>query len=249
MTAITEAIAAEQEIAARAETLRGEATVLTPEMFLKLWPLLREPIPAGFLSTVPKQTGKPYDSTGIKSVQVQVTRMDNVLTPLWWNDEVEYHDEGRLARVTVRVPGLVSRQAWGGVDRGSTRGNIYKGSYTNAAKMAFARVGPGWEVYLGATDLDPDVNAQAARAAAKAPARARETPERETNERLLTQDELAKLTAMIEQAGRDVEIVLGSIGVEATEHLTNVNAFEIYDLLGIAPKATAKAPARRRRST
>lgn len=179
--ALAEAIAYEQQIAEEAAAIRGDAQELTPELYMKLWPLLRRPIPAGFIQTVPQTTGKPYDSTGIKSVQVCIDRMDNVLTPLWWRDEVEYENDGKLATVTVVVGGggnlqapLVKRSSRGGVERGSTTGNVYKGSYTNAAKLAFARVGPGHEVYLGATDFDPDVDPDAAeqaeREAGKEPA-------------------------------------------------------------------------------
>ena len=231
---LAEAIESEKDIATRAKGIRNGSADLTRELFLELWPLLREPIPEGFLSTVPKQTGKPYDSTGITSVQVQITRMDNVLTPLWWWDKVEYHDEGCLARVRVGVNGygekpLYAREAWGGVDRGSTKGNIYKGSYTNAAKPAFARIGPGWEVYVGATDLDPDVSAQAAKAAAKA-SRSSEP----SGPRLLTDDEREKVLVTIEQAGGGadrVALLLGAVGVEDAAELTTAHAFELRKLL------------------
>jgi len=165
------AIASEAEIAQEAATVRGDAEDLTPALFMQLYPLLCEPIPAAFIQKLPATKGKPYESTGIRSVQVQIDRMNNVLTPLWWWDKDEYEDGGKLAEVTVYVgnpadPGhpLTERSSRGGVAQGSGAGNIYKGSYTNAAKLAFARLGPGHEVYLGATDLDPDVDADLANA-------------------------------------------------------------------------------------
>jgi len=159
----------EQAIADEAAEIRGGRVALTPALFAELHPLLKRPIPEGFIKTTGVVKGKPYPSTGISSVQVQITRMDNVLTPAWWWDEVEYLQEGRLARVRVGIyvhtnEPFYSREAWGGVNQASTTGNLYKGSYTNAAKVAFARVGPGWEVYLGATDFDPDTDEDAAKA-------------------------------------------------------------------------------------
>lgn len=173
--ALADATAYEAQIAKEAAGIRGDAKELTPALFMELWPLLRRPIPEGFIVATEAVTGKPYPSTGVKSVQVLTDRMDNVLTPLWWWDETEYtgegsgpKDVGTLARVTVhvgsnRVP-ILSRGSHGGVDRASTLGNLWKGTYTNAAKRAFAAVGPGHEIYLGTTDLDPDVSPDAAKA-------------------------------------------------------------------------------------
>lgn len=161
------AAAYEEDIAAEATAIRSDAEELTPALFMKLYPLLRKPIPGAYIQKIGATTGKPYESTGIRSVQVQIDRMNNVLTPLWWWDAVDYEDGGKLAKVTVCVGNpstryegepLVLRSSRGGVGQGSGAGNIYKGSYTNAAKLAFARLGPGHEVYLGAADLDPDVN-------------------------------------------------------------------------------------------
>lgn len=159
------AMQSEEAIAAEAAEIRGESGELTAELFNRLWPLLRRPIPAAFIQTVGKVSGKPYESTGIRSVQVQIDRMNNVLGPLNWNYSDEYEQDGKLAKVTVRVlfgDEEITRSARGGVNQGSTLGNIYKGSFTNAAKLAFARLGPGHEVYLGAADLDPDTDAAAA---------------------------------------------------------------------------------------
>lgn len=164
------AIAAARTLADEASKIRSDATELTPELFNRLWPLLRREIPAGFLVEATRGEGKPYDSMGIRSVQVCVDRMDDVFTPLWWDQEVEYLDDGKLCKVTVivHVAGNdVRRTAWGGVNRGSTTGNLYKGSYTNAGKRAFALLGIGHEIYIGATDFDPDVDPQAAREQAR----------------------------------------------------------------------------------
>lgn len=172
MTEWDDAIKAERQLESEAAEIRKGEGKLTAGLFVELWPLLRAPIPKAFLETTGAVKGKPYESTGIRSVQVQIDRMNNVLTPLWWADEAEYQDGGRLCCVTVSVIDpqksgleggrtLLTRASWGGVDRASSTGNLYKGSYTNAAKVAFARIGPGHEVYLGATDQDPDVTGAA----------------------------------------------------------------------------------------
>lgn len=171
---MAEAIAYEAQIAEQAKEIRGDETLLTPTLFMELYPLLTRPIPEAFIKYVPKlEKGKPYESTGIRSVQVQIDRMNNILTPLWWRDSVEYEQDGKLAKVTIFVgnPGedtpLIARSSCGGVDRGSSGGNVYKGSYTNAAKLAFARIGVGHEVYVGATDFDPDTDKDMAAQAGK----------------------------------------------------------------------------------
>jgi hypothetical protein len=169
---LQQAIASEQEIADEAAVIRGDVRELTPELFMELRPLLRRPIPSGFIVTTGVVTGKPYESTGVKSMQVQVNRMDGVLGATNWGWRTEWFDEGKVAEVTVWIgpedAPLVRRAARGGVKQASTQGNLYKGSETNAGKLAFARVGPGWEVYVGAADLDPDVSEDAAKAQAGA---------------------------------------------------------------------------------
>src|SRR3954468_14632347 len=81
---LAEAITYEEQIEADAAEIRGDATELTRRLYLQLLPLLRRPIPAGFIVTTAVVTGKPYESTEIKSLQVQIDRLDNVLTPLAW---------------------------------------------------------------------------------------------------------------------------------------------------------------------
>jgi hypothetical protein len=179
--ALVAAIQSEQKIADEAATIRAAHSDGDDRaLFDKLYPLCRRPIPSGFIVTSGSTQGKPYDSTGVKSVQVLFDRMDNVFGPLWWRERVKYvggegesdrgvPKEGRLAVVTIDVGPdkenpLFSRSSRGGVNQASTVGNLYKGTYTNAAKLAFARVGPGHEIYLGAADYDPDTNADAAKA-------------------------------------------------------------------------------------
>ena len=178
-TALETAKAHERDIAERAAECRGETAKLDAKLFLDLHSLLCEPIPDGFIKYVPVlEKGKPYESTGIKSVQVQIDRMNNVLTPLWWWMERAYADGGKTCRVDVYVGnrprpskgsgyGVTDQvfahvTGYGGVDRGSSQGNVLKGSFTNAAKITFAYLGIGHEVYLGAVDLEPDVNPEAA---------------------------------------------------------------------------------------
>lgn len=166
----------ERYLALEAKAIRKPGQHLSPELFEELAPLLRAPIHPDHLETLPPMPGKPYESTGIKSVQVQINRMDAVLGPTNWRDACTWEQNGRLALVSVQVleggPGgepMVYRYSHGGVDHGSSLGNIHKGSYTNAAKLAFARVGVGHEVYMGEADLDPDVNAEVAEQVAAAP--------------------------------------------------------------------------------
>lgn len=164
---LAEAVAYEESIRVEAATIRGDSSELTADLFMRLWDLLLRPFPPGFIVSTPAVKGKPYDSTGIRSMQVLIDRMNAVLTPLWWRQEVEYFDDGALAKVTVVVDVVghrLSRSSYGGVNQASTIGNRYKGSETNAAKRAFAALGVAHEVYIGATDLDPDVSEAAAKA-------------------------------------------------------------------------------------
>ena len=151
----------------QADEIRGE-NYLTVGLLDKLRPLLEEPIPPAFIETIGTTKGKPYESTGVRSVQVQIDRLNRVLGLSNWRDNYSYEDDGRLCHVIISVLGapneegnrevLCQRSSYGGVDHGSTRGNIHKGSYTNAAKLAIARLGPGHEIYCGVPDMDPDVS-------------------------------------------------------------------------------------------
>lgn len=261
---LEQAIAYEQQIATEAATIRAAHTgQLDHDLFLQLWPLLKRPIPQAFIVSTGISTGKPYESTGVKSLQVLIERMDNVLTPLWWWYDVAYvggdgfdgrlPHEGKLAEATVYVgrnrdpeTAILKKVSRGGINQASTIGNLYKGTETNAAKRAFAQVGPGHEVYLGATDLDPDVNEEVADAQA-APA---EHPAIDT----ISADSAAKLRDTFDQvAGDDVEgmtkklkVKLGAIGVTARSvnqglaQLTPAQAIEIDGWL--SEQAPAEQP-------
>lgn len=227
------AIASEQAIADEAAEIRGDTTELTAELYLKLLPLLRRPIPEGFIESIPAVKGKPYESTGIKSVQVQFDRMDNVLTPLWWDEEVAYEKDGALCHVTVYVRQgkdgrvLSQRSSMGGVNQASTVGNLYKGSYTNAAKVAFARTGPGHEVYVGVTDLDPDVHEPSANAQG--------AEQKVTNvDQQLKPESVQKVKAAFLEAGvkeKDWPMYLTRVGLDDEAKMTAANAIQLREIL------------------
>jgi hypothetical protein len=213
--ALAEAIAYEQQITDEAAEIRKPGDTLTREMFDYLWPLLRRPLPGGFIKSLPKLEGKPYASTGVSAVQVQIDRMDHVLGPLNWQHSTDYAEEGKIAHVVVEVLDesgevLVSRESWGGVNRGSTTGNLFKGSYTNAAKVAFARVGPGHEVYMGAADFDPDTDEDAAKAQS-------DRQQRVAAERKIGKPKAAKLVEAAEAASKFDRLQLAASHVHGAD--------------------------------
>lgn len=153
---------------------------LTVALLNALFSLLNEPVDPKYIETTRPTKGKPYESTGIRSVQVQIDRLNEVLGPAHWRVLTHYQDGGALCR-TVLVVGndlrwcrldergelvpwtesgvadvLAVRDGWGGHSRGSNRGDLYKGSETNALKRTIARLGPGGHVYR--LDFDDDVN-------------------------------------------------------------------------------------------
>lgn len=167
LSPLEQAISDEYQLAQVASQIRGDAKFLDRPLLQRLYDLLRQPIPAAFIQNVGKVKGKPYDSTGIKSVQTQIDRMNNVLGVGNWGISEEYANDGKLCKVTARVYGeggevIAERTSFGGVDYANSLGNLYKGSFTNAAKLALARLGPGHEVYIGIEDFDPDTSADAA---------------------------------------------------------------------------------------
>lgn len=219
---LAEAVRAEAELAERAEAIRGEPNdggkvALNPTTFLKLAPLMREPIPEGFISEVTAGKGKPYPSKGIRSLQVQIDRMDAVFTPLLWGWRTEWI-EANLAEVTVWVgeseeKALVKRVARGGMNAGSTVGNHYKGTETNAAKMAFARLGVGHEVYIGAADFDPDTDEDAAKVQEKdAPP---PVPGIAPDSLLMLRERFDQLIGDDPERLKEFKVKLGSLGVSA----------------------------------
>lgn len=229
------AIKSEKELADKAAAIWAEedgAFLLTEKLWNKLYPLLCEPIPDGFIETIGNVPGKPYESTGIKSVQVQIDRMNAILKPQNWFYEDEYFQDGKLAKVTVTVriqhdsPAAeihVSRSSMGGVGQASSAGNYYKGSFTNAAKIAFARIGVGHEVYVGAADLDPDTNQEAANQPA---VRQTERPPAK-NKRVDSLIRLYKELYGKSQPDERFKLFLGSLGVTGATQVKQ--AFEQLD--------------------
>lgn len=231
---IMEAMEYEREIAEEAEKIweeleDGQAVEMPQAVFLKLWPLLKKPIPQGFIVTTEAVKGKPYPSTGVKSLQVFIDRMNNVLTPLFWGWETEYNEDGTLATVTVRVgavgqEAILIRRSTGGVNQASTTGNRYKGSETNAAKRAFAAIGVGHEVYLGASDFDPDTDEDAAAAQ-------QTTLDIPDPARKLPAEKVKALEQAVKAAGLDEHLPmrLRGFGVEAVSDLTVEQAVSVYE--------------------
>jgi hypothetical protein len=174
-------------LAEQAAKIRGDKGYngkLTPELLLALEPLLREPIDPRYIETTPPLKGKPYVSTGVRSVQVQVDRMNEVLGTVHWRVLYHYTQSGQICKAVVIVGNelanatldeagnlrpfpehdpltfgadiLAVREGWGGHGRGSAPADVYKGSETNALKRVLARLGPGADVYR--LDYDDDVN-------------------------------------------------------------------------------------------
>lgn len=217
---VDDAVAYEAAIACEAAWHREQEgfseSGMTWQLFLGLWPLLCRPLHPGNIIHTTRGKGKPYASDGVRSLQVLVDRMNAVLTPIAWDMTTVYEEAGKLCEVTVNVRShhgtvLVSRSSWGGVGQGSTLGNIYKGSATNAGKLAFARLGPGAEIYAGAIDLDPDVNKDIAKLQERRPSDRERTggdnaepPTPEVRE-AKPEDELAALLA-VEDAIQELRV-------------------------------------------
>jgi hypothetical protein len=198
--------------------------------YSELRPLLRRAIPPGFITSTGVVKGKPYASTGVKSVQVQIDRLDNVLR-FCWGYEREFFDGGKRCEVHAwvgmsKAHPLVLRDGVGGVQQASTMGNLYKGSFTNAAKPCFARLGPGWEVYVGAADFDPDTDESAAEQQAKTEAAQEKDPNRP-----LSAPAVEKLRAAIEKAGlsEHLDVKLRGFGVATLEDLTAEQGVAMYE--------------------
>jgi hypothetical protein len=229
--ALQQAIEYEQQIAYEARLIWADEDAEFATIFPRLRALLRKPIPPAYVQHVGSVTGKPYESTGVKSVQVQMDRLDNVLGPENWGYERTFHDDGKLCEVVAWVGesrefALFVRDSFGGVDRASTRGNLFKGSFTNAAKPAFARLGPGWEVYVGAADFDPDTDESAAEQQAKT----EQAQEKDPN-RPLSAPAVEKLRAAIEKAGlsEHLDVKLRGFGVATLEDLTAEQGVAMYE--------------------
>lgn len=224
--AYEEAIREEAEAIWTADENAGDPSV-EAFIFRQLRPLLRRPIPTGFIEHVGEVTGKPYASDGVRSVQVQIDRLDNVLGPHNWGYEANHHSDGKRCYVKAWVgqasDPLFVRDSWGGMNRGSTEGNLFKGSFTNAAKLAFARLGPGWEVYVGAADFDPDTD--------EAAAKAQEGADDQPTEQKLTPEQAEKLQAIVEAAGlKDhLEMKLRQFGASKLTDLTVEQGMALWE--------------------
>lgn len=153
---------------------KGYDGTLTVPLLLELEVLLREPIDPKYIERTPPTSGKPYESTGVKSVQVQVDRMNDVLGAAHWRSLIHYAEGGTVCKAVVVVGNnlvdakldaegnlergdadiLVVRDGWGGHSRGSGKGDILKGAETNTLKRVIARVGPGCDIYRLDYDLD-----------------------------------------------------------------------------------------------
>lgn len=232
---LAEAIDHEEQIREEAEAVWekeewADHDDLNVFLFRELRPLLRKPIPTGFIEHVGEVTGKPYESTGVRSVQVQMDRLDNVLGPSNWGYRADHTDDGKRCHVTAWIGSekapLVKRDSWGGVNRGSSEGNIWKGSFTNAAKLAFARLGPGWEVYVGAADFDPDTDEDAAKAQ-----EAQQLPPDLDLARKLKPEQVEGLERAVTAAGLidHLPMRLRSFGVESLKDLTVEQAMAVYE--------------------
>lgn len=150
--------------------------VLSNALYLALEGLLFEPIDPRYIKTLPPIQGKPYESTGIRTAQVQVDRLNAVLGGPHWRKLLHYEDGGgtchahvivgnNLGHATLDALGgllqgdadlLVHRSGWGGHARAKDAGDRRKGAETNALKRTIAQVGPGHEVYC--LDFDEDAN-------------------------------------------------------------------------------------------
>lgn len=228
---------------------------LTNPMLLDLSPLLHEPIDPRYIKTEPPVKGKPYESTGITSVQVQVNRLNAILGEAHWTTLLHYEEGGTVChvhllvgnelgacelndkgRLVVNFADIIARRSgFGGHQQGSTRGDLFKGSETNAAKRTIARLGPGAEVYC--LDFDEDKNPISEEyaltsAAAVAPttvvpqagASAAEHPEAALAALLETEDALMSLR-------RETDMGMAIFGLQPADRLQRLQANSSQDKL------------------
>lgn len=162
--------------AAKIKVGKGYRGKLTMPILSALEGLLNTPIPESYLEFSPKTEGKPYESTGLKAMQVQVDILNAVLGSGHWRLLTFYKSEhiahcwliiGNDVHGTAKLSDdgesvepngakiLTSRDGWGGVKRSNHEGDGKKGSQTNAGKRAIAQVGPGSNVYR--LDYDEDL--------------------------------------------------------------------------------------------
>lgn len=162
---------------------------MTHEILRLLEPLLYEPTPPRYIKHTPKKNkaqgrneGLPFDTTGLRSMQIQVDRFNDILGLGHWRYLLHYERDGSICKCVIIIGndlqwarldengGLVpytvigneveyayilsDNSGWGG-HRAQDGGNTYKGAETNAFKRCAAHFGPGADVYR--IDYDPDV--------------------------------------------------------------------------------------------
>lgn len=160
------------QIATEAEAIRKKAKYagkLTAKVLVALGEVLRRPTPSKYVQHIPRQPGKPYDSTGLTSSQYQICYMNAAFGRAHWRMLRHYPTQraGFLCKVVVIVGNnlvsasldaagelivnkadvLALSEEWGSVTYAAAPGDAYKGSATNASKRALAAFGPGSDVF------------------------------------------------------------------------------------------------------
>jgi hypothetical protein len=160
------------QIATDADAIRKKAKYagrLTAKVLVALGEVLRRPTPGKYVQHIPRQPGKPYDSTGLTSSQYQICYMNAAFGRAHWRMLRHYPTQraGFLCKVVVIVGNnlvsasldadgelivnkadvLALSEEWGSVTYAAAPGDAYKGSATNASKRALAAFGPGSDVF------------------------------------------------------------------------------------------------------
>lgn len=179
--------------AAKQHRYRGKLTI---PLLRDLEPIFGVRIPEEYLLHSDKTEGKPYESTGLRSVQVQLDIANAVLGGAHWRLLTHYPDGNDhvchawvifgndLSKAKLSDDGedveprgatiFVQRDGWGGVKRSNHSGDGRKGSKTNATKRAFSEAGIGSSVYR--LDFDEELVEGAAPAGEPAQAQSRAQP-------------------------------------------------------------------------
>jgi hypothetical protein len=232
-----------RDFRAEAEQVRAGKSYdgrLSMPLLRELEPLLEAPIPPEYIEHTASVKGKPYESTGIRSPQVQVDRLNAVLGVGHWTYLTYHTDAGELCKVWALVGNdlhlarladgeldangaeiLAYRVGWGGHGRGSGRGDLFKGSETNAVKRVLARLGPGCEVYRLDFEDNPDDD---------------RTPPPPTQAQAPTQTPRDTSGAGQEAAGDPDEEIIELLGKKSTLQGLRRNADALMVQLGAGPK-------------
>lgn len=94
---------------ADAEAIKGDEAYkdsggkMTGPLYDALEPLLFKPTPPVYIEHRPKGEGNPYPTTGLKSTQIQVDRMNDVLGRRHWRTLLFYSQNGTLCKAVVIV--------------------------------------------------------------------------------------------------------------------------------------------------